>query len=84
MNAEMTSLNLALSTGHPADSQHCLFTLAKGNNCSSHNASKKSAYFAHQNILVKSGKSTIKQSRSQYQHKSSLPGVTCTTPDYTL
>ena len=30
------------------------------------------------------GKSSIKQSRSQYQHESSLPGVTCTTPDYTL
>ena len=41
MNAEMTSLNLALSIGHPADSQHCLFTLAKGNNRSYHNASKK-------------------------------------------
>ena len=41
MNAEMTSLNLALSIGHPADSQHCLFTLTKGNNCSCHNARKK-------------------------------------------
>ena len=46
MNAEMTSLNLALSTGHPADSQHCLFTLAEGNNCSCHNASEKAVFFA--------------------------------------
>ena len=84
MNAEMTSLNLALSTGHPADSQHCLFTLAKGNNCSCRNASKKYVFFAHQNISVIEGKSSIKQRWSRYQHESSLPGVTCTTLDYTL
>ena len=46
MNAEMTSLNLALRTGHPADIQHCLFTLAKGNNCSCHNASEKAVFLA--------------------------------------
>ena len=46
MNAEMTSLNLALSAGHPADSQHCLFTLAEGNNCSCHNASEKAVFLA--------------------------------------
>ena len=82
MNAEMTSLNLALSTGHPADSQHCLFTLAKENNC--YNAIEKSAFFAHQNISVIEGKTSIKQRGSRYQHESSLPGVTCATPDYTL
>ena len=45
---------------------------------------KKQLFCSDQNISVIEGKSSIKQRRSRYQHESSLPGVTCTTPDYTL